>query len=135
MWLSLVEYLNGVQVAAGSNPVTPTKAFDECQMPFFVAKTRLTAAKARKHIVFSCIPKCFRILQSYANDMPPAYHLNAPALVRIQSLRPRRSKVRVASIFYAKKSFACFLASPFHKKPRSARLIGCKRSLTTARCR
>ena len=24
MWLSLVEYLNGVQVAAGSNPVTPT---------------------------------------------------------------------------------------------------------------
>ena len=24
VWLSLVEYLNGVQVAAGSNPVTPT---------------------------------------------------------------------------------------------------------------
>ena len=26
VWLSLVEYLNGVQVAAGSNPVTPTSA-------------------------------------------------------------------------------------------------------------
>ncbi len=24
MWLSLVEYLNGVQVVAGSNPVIPT---------------------------------------------------------------------------------------------------------------
>ena len=31
--------------------------------------------------------------------------------------------------FYVKKSFACFLASPFHKKSRSARLFGCKRPL------
>jgi len=31
--------------------------------------------------------------------------------------------------FYTKKSSACFLASPFHKKSRSARLFGCKRPL------
>ena len=37
MWLSLVEYLNGVQVAAGSNPVTPTtsrQAFVACRVLF-----------------------------------------------------------------------------------------------------
>ncbi len=45
----------------------------------------------------------------------------------ILSSRPRRSKVLFASIFFCKKSFSRYLASPFSQKSRSARLFGCKR--------
>ena len=59
--------------------------------------------------------------------------------VQVLSLRPRRSKVRFAptSFFFKKKVCARFLAPPFRKKSRSARLLGCERprdgslSLTT----
>ena len=51
MWLSLVEYLNGVQVAAGSNPVTPTtsrQAFVACRILF----AQNTAALFRLPLLF-----------------------------------------------------------------------------------
>jgi len=65
--------------------------------------------------VFSCIPKCSRILQSYTIDMPPAYRLNAPAQVQILSSRPEKviEIDRFLSIFRRYKSIQDFRYVPF----------------------
>ena len=40
MWRSLVAYLHGVQVVAGSNPVIPTKEIQRESVGFFVCGKR-----------------------------------------------------------------------------------------------
>ena len=45
MWRSLVAYLHGVQVVAGSNPVIPTKKIQRESVGFFVCGKRKLVCK------------------------------------------------------------------------------------------
>ena len=88
VWLSLVEYLNGVQVAAGSNPVTPTtsrQVFLACR-DFY---TKITAALFWLPLLFRKKARLLRLClckrRHNASSSLPLFCEFAPAALLIKS--------------------------------------------------
>ncbi len=100
MWLSLVEYLNGVQVVVGSNPAIPTKrGIGVSRFPFFVsvnlkesrAFSRRSTAEGIPNEVLPFNTSVFRCigLSLYAIPTPIGHPSNAlPCAIRQKNILP-----------------------------------------------